>query len=38
MDNIRCVRTTLDIENAVLNTLREIQRREGGTLGAIASV
>jgi len=31
------VRTTLDIENAVLKELRELQRREGGTLGAIVS-
>jgi hypothetical protein len=31
------VRTTLDIEKTVLKELREIQRREGGTLGAIAS-
>jgi hypothetical protein len=31
------VRTTLDIENALLKELREIQRREGGTLGAIVS-
>ena len=31
------MRTTLDIEHLVLKQLREIQKREGGTLGAIAS-
>ena len=31
------MRTTLDIEDTVLKELRELQRREGGTLGAIAS-
>ena len=31
------MRTTLDIEGLVLKQLREIQKREGGTLGAIAS-
>ena len=31
------MRTTLDIEGVVLKQLREIQKREGGTLGAIAS-
>jgi hypothetical protein len=31
------VRTTLDIETPVLNELREIQRRQGGTLGELVS-
>lgn len=31
------MRTTLDIENAVLKELRELQRREGGSLGEIVS-
>jgi len=31
------MRTTLDIEGFVLKELREIQKREGGTLGSIAS-
>ena len=31
------MRTTLDIEDTVLKELREIQRREGGALGGIAS-
>jgi hypothetical protein len=31
------VRTTLDIEAPVLKELRELQRREGGTLGEVAS-
>jgi hypothetical protein len=31
------MRTTLDIEGLVLKELREIQKREGGTLGSIAS-
>jgi hypothetical protein len=31
------MRTTLDIEGVVLKQLREIQKREGGTLGAIVS-
>ncbi|PYQ20761.1 MAG: antitoxin [Acidobacteria bacterium] len=31
------MRTTLDIERLVLKELREIQKREGGTLGSIAS-
>jgi hypothetical protein len=31
------VRTTLDIETPVLKELRELQRREGGSLGALAS-
>jgi hypothetical protein len=35
--SIRCVRTTIDIEAPVLKELREIQRREGGTLGALVS-
>jgi hypothetical protein len=34
---IWCVRTTLDIETPVLKDLREIQRREGGTLGDLVS-
>ena len=34
---IWCVRTTLDIEAPVLKDLREIQRREGGTLGDLVS-
>jgi hypothetical protein len=29
--------TTLDIEGVLLRELREIQKREGGTLGSIAS-
>ena len=36
-DSIRCVRTTLDIENTILKELRALQRREGGTLGEIVS-
>jgi hypothetical protein len=35
--NIRCVRTTLDIETPVLKEVRELQRREGGTLGELVS-
>lgn len=31
------MRTTLDIEGPVLKELREVQRREGGTLGSLAS-
>jgi hypothetical protein len=31
------MRTTLDIEKVVLGELREIQKREGGTLGSIVS-
>jgi hypothetical protein len=31
------MRTTLDLEAPVLKELRELQRREGGTLGALAS-
>jgi hypothetical protein len=31
------VRTTLDIETPVLKDLRELQRREGGTLGELVS-
>ena len=31
------MRTTLDIEGVVLTELREIQKREGGTLGSIVS-
>lgn len=31
------MRTTLDIEAPVLKDLREIQRREGGTLGELVS-
>ena len=31
------MRTTLDIEAVVLRELREVQKREGGTLGSIAS-
>lgn len=30
-------RTTLDIERAVLEELKKVQRQRGGTLGAIAS-
>ena len=37
MDSIRCVRTTLDIETPVLKDLRELQKREGGTLGELVS-
>ena len=31
------MRTTLDIEGPVLKELREVQKREGGTLGALVS-
>jgi hypothetical protein len=31
------MRTTLEIEDAVLKELRALQRREGGTLGELAS-
>jgi hypothetical protein len=31
------MRTTLDIDAPVLKELRELQRREGGTLGELAS-
>jgi hypothetical protein len=31
------MRTTLDIEGPVLKELRSIQKREGGTLGALVS-
>jgi len=31
------MRTTLDIETPVLKDLRELQRREGGTLGDLVS-
>ena len=31
------MRTTLDIERSVLKELREIQKQEGGTLGALVS-
>jgi len=31
------MRTTLDIETPVLKELRELQKREGGTLGELAS-
>jgi hypothetical protein len=31
------MRTTLDIEKPVLKELRELQKREGGTLGALVS-
>jgi hypothetical protein len=31
------MRTTLDIESPVLKELRELQKREGGSLGALAS-
>jgi hypothetical protein len=31
------MRTTLDIEAPVLKDLRELQKREGGTLGELAS-
>jgi hypothetical protein len=31
------MRTTLDIEAPVLNDVRELQRREGGTLGDLVS-
>ena len=31
------MRTTLDIEAPVLKELRELQKREGGTLGALVS-
>jgi hypothetical protein len=35
--SIRCVRTTLDIDAPVLKDLRALQKREGGTLGEVAS-
>ena len=35
--SIRCVRTTLDIEAPVLEELRRLQKREGGTLGGLVS-
>ena len=35
--SIRCVRTTLDIDALVLRDLRALQKREGGTLGELAS-
>lgn len=35
--NIRCMRTTLDIEDPVLKQVRAIQKKEGGTLGALVS-
>jgi hypothetical protein len=35
--SIRCMRTTLDIEAPVLKELKELRRREGGTLGGLAS-
>ncbi len=31
------MRTTLDIDEPVLRDLRELQKREGGTLGQLAS-
>jgi hypothetical protein len=31
------MRTTLDIETPVLKELRELQKREGGSLGALVS-
>lgn len=31
------MRTTLDIEDPVLKDLRDLQKKEGGTLGAIVS-
>jgi hypothetical protein len=31
------MRTTLDIETPVLKDLRELQRREGGTMGELVS-
>jgi hypothetical protein len=34
---IRCMRTTLNIETPILKQLRELQRREGGSLGALVS-
>ncbi len=34
---IRCVRTTLDIEALVLKELEKVQKREGGSLGELAS-
>jgi hypothetical protein len=39
MCNIKAsdVRTTIDIEAPVLNEVRELQKREGGTLGALVS-
>lgn len=35
--SIRCMRTTVDIEDPVLKELRAMQRREGTTLGALVS-
>ena len=34
---MRAMRTTLDIEEPVLNALKELARREGRTAGAVAS-
>jgi hypothetical protein len=34
---MRCMRTTLDIEEPILHALKELARREGRTAGAIAS-
>lgn len=34
---MRHMRTTLDIEDPVLNALKELARREGRTVGAVAS-
>ena len=36
-ESIRSVKTTLDIAVPVLKDLRELQRREGGTLGELVS-
>jgi hypothetical protein len=35
--NIRCMRTTIDLDNSVLAQLRQRQRRDGKTLGQVAS-
>jgi len=35
--SIKCVRTTLDIEDDVLQAAKELARQEGGTVGQIIS-
>jgi hypothetical protein len=35
--SIRCMRTTIDIEDPVMKDLRKMQKREGTTLGALVS-
>lgn len=36
-NSIRCVRTTLDIEDDVLQAAKELAQREGGTAGRMIS-